>query len=82
MAAPLIKNPTLYRRISDRLFNLYYDCDRTLKEIAEATGISATTVSRYLYGQTESMVLHLLDALAGYFGTSVAELMEEEPCGQ
>lgn len=81
MPAPKIKNPALYRHISDRLFNLYYDRNCQLKEIADATGVPAPTVSRYLYGQAESMVLHLLDAIARYFGTSVAELMEDAPCG-
>lgn len=82
MPAPLLKNPALYKRISDRLFQHYAARDCTLREISEATGVPQTTITRYLYGQAEGMTLHLLDALAKYFGTSVAELMEEEPCGQ
>lgn len=77
-----LQNPELYKRISDRLYKRYAASDDTLRQIAEGTGLTMPTVSRYLYGQAESMVLHLLDALAGYFGTSVAELMEVEPCGQ
>lgn len=77
MSKTKLKNPALYKRITSQLYALHIDRECSITDISRATGIPAPTVARYLYGQPHGMTLHLLVAIAGYLGTTVADLMEE-----
>jgi putative transcriptional regulator len=57
--------------------------ERKLKisDVARDTGINRGTITRLYHETAERVELDVLDALCGYFGCGVAELLEHLPSG-
>lgn len=59
------------------IYNIRWKRKYTRKEIAEATGISPTTITKISKGEHVDLKISTLEKLAKFFGCSVKDLITE-----